>query len=313
MIYVFGYGIQGRAHALNFKDSGSEVTIINREDEFSERADHDGFKVLNALDEKDILDGDVLYILLPEEVHTSVLSDLFVKITQRVTIVFAHGFTLANGLLCFPKTADLLMIAPRFPGKQVRERYLAQSGVPAYVSTYRNISGNASGVLENLCRLLGFHKGGIVQITPEQETLVDLAIENIMAPSFFIFVQKLFDKLVQRGIPPEVACMELYYSGETGAVRTAMSKYGLYKGLQKNASPTCQFGVSSSAKQLLELSWVEEFIEGRLSHIESGAFAKHLEDYEAATATREDFFSSSIAKRIHEAEKCCDNIFSEGK
>ncbi len=313
MIYLFGYGIQGRAHALNLRDSGADVTIINRNDEFSMRADQDGFRVLNELDETNVLDGDILYILLPEEVHSTILSNLFAKITQRVTIVFAHGFTLANGSLCFPKSANLLMIAPRFPGKQVREYYLAKSGVPAYVSTYRNVSGDASVVLKNLCSILGFNKGGIIEITPEQETLVDLAIENIMAPSFFIFVQKLFEKLVQRGIPREVACMELYYSGETGAVRAAMSKYGLYRGLQKNASPTCQFGVSSSAKQLSELSWVEEFIEAQLSHIESGEFAKHLEDYEAAVATREAFFSSSIANQIREAEKCCNITFGKAQ
>ena len=85
MIYVFGYGIQGRAHALNFRDSGAEVTIINRKDEFSKRAGHDGFRVLSKLDETDILDGDILYILLPEEVHTSILLNLFAKITQRIT------------------------------------------------------------------------------------------------------------------------------------------------------------------------------------------------------------------------------------
>ena len=150
-----------------------------------------------------------------------------------------------------------------------------------------------------------------MEVSPKEETLVDLAIENIMAPSFFIFVQTLFTELVKRGVRPEVACMELYYSGETGAVRTAMSKHGLYKGLQMNASPTCQYGVSSSANHLLESSWINEFITSRLDRIESSKFANELSDIEHTSAVKSTFFSSAISNEIKNAETSCDSIFGE--
>ena len=60
MIYLFGYGIQGRAHALNLRDSGADVTIINRNDEFSMRADQDAYRVLNELDQTKDLHGHIL-------------------------------------------------------------------------------------------------------------------------------------------------------------------------------------------------------------------------------------------------------------
>ena len=45
-IAVVGFGIQGRAQALNLRDSGYDVVIANREDEYRSKALEDGFDVL---------------------------------------------------------------------------------------------------------------------------------------------------------------------------------------------------------------------------------------------------------------------------
>jgi ketol-acid reductoisomerase len=44
-IGIVGYGNQGRAQALNLRDSGFEPRIGNREDEYRQRAVQDGFAV----------------------------------------------------------------------------------------------------------------------------------------------------------------------------------------------------------------------------------------------------------------------------
>lgn len=311
MIYIFGYGIQGKAHALNLRDSGCEITIINRRDKFFDEALFDGFDVCEDLDGSTLNDEDIVYMLIPEEAHLSVLDSFLNKILKTPTIVFAHGYTLSMHVEYLPAGADLLMIAPRFPGEQVRKCFENGSGVPAYVSVHQDISGKAEKTLNSLCADLGFSKGGVLNVPAEKETLVDLAIENIMAPSFFVFVQKLFEKLVSRGIPPEVACMELYYSGETGAVRNAMSKFGLYRGLQANASPTCQYGVASSSFALLNQSWIDEFIDDRLKRIDNGDFVAELADENLVVLKREQFFRSQISKHIRMAEVDSNKLFKK--
>ena len=45
IIGVFGYGSQGRAHALNLRDSGYKVLVANINDEYSKLAKKDKFKV----------------------------------------------------------------------------------------------------------------------------------------------------------------------------------------------------------------------------------------------------------------------------
>ena len=45
IIGIFGYGSQGRAHALNLRDSGNNVLIANIEDKYQKRAKKDNFKI----------------------------------------------------------------------------------------------------------------------------------------------------------------------------------------------------------------------------------------------------------------------------
>jgi ketol-acid reductoisomerase len=45
IIAVIGYGNQGRAQALNLRDSGIQVIIGNRKDDYQELARKDGFEV----------------------------------------------------------------------------------------------------------------------------------------------------------------------------------------------------------------------------------------------------------------------------
>ncbi len=313
MIYMFGYGIQGNAHAKNLRDSSFDLVIINRGDKYIKDARDDGFIAFNECPYDDVKDGDILYILIPEEGHKVLVEHLIANIDKKVTAVFAHGFSLVYEGINYPNNWDIIMIAPRYPGSQVRSRYIEGNGVPAYISVFQDHTGSAELTLNNLCKGLGFDKGGTLEVSPEEETLVDLAVENIMAPSFFIFVQTLFSELIKRGVRPEVACMELYYSGETGAVRTAMSKYGLYKGLQMNASPTCQYGVSSSAKHLSESTWINDFIKSRLDRIESAEFASELSDIDHTESVKSTFFSSAVSNDIKKAEAGCNLIFGEKK
>ena len=195
-----------------------------------------------------------------------------------------------------------MMIAPRFPGEPIRKTFLEGGGVPAYVNIYQNSSGKADKKLNELTEGLGFSKGGLIELTPKQETVIDLFIEQFMAPTFFASAESAFELLVEEGYPEEAVCLELYYSGELGAVRTMMGRDGLYKGFQNNASPTCQYGVSSSRKLL----WGKDMkgkAQQQLKRILDGTFHNELADNINAQKTVEEFVESSTAKKIKKIEK----------
>lgn len=44
---IIGYGNQGKAQALNLRDSGQDVIIGNKEDSYKEESLKDGFEIFN--------------------------------------------------------------------------------------------------------------------------------------------------------------------------------------------------------------------------------------------------------------------------
>ena len=50
------------------------------------------------------------------------------------------------------------MIAPRFPGEQIRQTYLMGGGVPAYVDIVQDYTCNGESTLKDLTDSLGFSK-----------------------------------------------------------------------------------------------------------------------------------------------------------
>ena len=64
-ITIVGYGIQGRAQALNLRDSGHEIIIANRKDSYHDQAIKDGFHVISI--EESIKDSEVIFLLIPSK------------------------------------------------------------------------------------------------------------------------------------------------------------------------------------------------------------------------------------------------------
>ena len=69
-IGVLGYGNQGRAQALNLRDSGCDVIIGNRRDRYRKTAVEDGFDV-SPISEV-VPRADILIIAIPDEIQQQV-------------------------------------------------------------------------------------------------------------------------------------------------------------------------------------------------------------------------------------------------
>ena len=298
-ISILGYGIQGRAQSLNLRDSGHEILVGNISDKYKNKAIEDGFNIVNL--EKAVLNAEVILVLLPDEIQDDILKTKILPVIKKnACLVFAHGFWLTYNQLKIPDHIDLLMIAPRSPGEQIRSLYLEGYGVPAYIDIAQDGSGNAKKILNELIIGLGFDKGGTINLSHTMETEIDLMIEQSMAPIFFASVQSVFKELVSKGYPPEVVCLELYYSGELGSVRKMMGLDGLYKAFQNNASPTCQYGVASSISRVWR-NHMDEIIKSQYERIKSGKFALELQKIDTRKIIS-SFLNSKIAKKIQEAE-----------
>src|ERR1700722_6756099 len=69
-IALIGYGNQGRAQALNLRDSGLRVIVGNRDDAYAETCRRDGFAPMSIGEA--VRAADVVMVMLPDEVQQGV-------------------------------------------------------------------------------------------------------------------------------------------------------------------------------------------------------------------------------------------------
>lgn len=249
IIGILGYGIQGRAQALNLRDSGHKVLISNQNDQYKKKAIEDGFEVINFKNISNLVD--VLFVLIPDADQKKILEENIIpNLKRKQLLIFAHGYNLYYKTMKLPKFVDIAMLAPRFPGEPIRNKFLEGNGVSAFIDTYQDYSKKCMERTLMLAFGLGFTRSGVLKTTVKEETEADLFIEHFMAPLFYKSVEESVKFLRKQGLSSYISVMELYFSGELGSVRTMMSKKGMYKTLFENASPTCKFGVSHYMKEI---------------------------------------------------------------
>jgi ketol-acid reductoisomerase len=271
MVAVLGYGNQGRSQALNLRDSGIEVVVGNRTDRFRDQAVQDGLEALPLV--KATAQGDVVMILLPDEVHHEVLpAEVFPQLRQGSAVVFAHGYSTFFREVEVPAGHDVCLVAPKMLGPAVRRLYLQGQGFPSLVAVDRDDSSRAWETTLAVAKGIGSLKSGAWRTTFEEETITDLFGEQVGGSGAIVGVLRSFEALVRAGFDPDVVELELLGSGELVEVVRTQVLEGVIESL-RNHSPTSQFGQLYRADEI----W-QEPADGRLDRIlaelRDGTFAE---------------------------------------
>jgi len=277
-VAVIGYGIQGRAQALNLRDSGACVVVGNRRDEYRARAAADGFEALDVT--AAVSRGTIVLLLVPDEVQPAVFRDeIRAHLEAGSALVFAHGFSVRYGLIDPPENVDVLLLAPRLPGQFVRSRFVDGWGVPAFVAVARDATGRAWSRLLGIARGIGATRSAAIESSFAEETELDHFSEHFLYPLVFAALETAFEVLVESGYAPETALMELHGSGELGQVLTAAGTEGLYEMIRSHASPACQVGIAHHWDGALgDRAMVRSRILQTIDAIRDGSFARYLLD-----------------------------------
>src|SRR6478736_4134465 len=111
-VAIIGYGSQGRAHALNLKDSGAkDVRIALRPGSTTaKKAEADGFQVVSVADAAKW--ADLMMMATPDELQADIYKEHIAdNIRDGAAIAFAHGLNVHFGLIEPKDTLDVVMIA----------------------------------------------------------------------------------------------------------------------------------------------------------------------------------------------------------
>jgi ketol-acid reductoisomerase len=231
-IAVVGYGNQGRSWALNLRDSGAAVRVCVRADETREAARRDGFEPGDVAAANE---ADVLCVLVPDDVIPS----LGLAPRASALTVVASGYTLAFGR--FDPPGDVGMVAPRMLGPEVRRCYEEGAGFISAVGVHRDASGEALARTLAVAKGIGGLRQGALALTPTQEAVLDLAVEQVLSPALTHVNQSFVATMLAQGIPLEAVMTELVLSGEVERSYRLLREIG-YAGQFGFHSPTSQYG-----------------------------------------------------------------------
>lgn len=261
-VAVIGYGNQGRSWALNLRDSGIDVVVCVRADPSRDTAEADGF-ITSDLDGAN--GADVVCVLIPDDVIPTV------PLTPRpdALVIVASGYTLAFGRLNPP--CDVGMVAPRMLGPEVRRCYLEGTGFITAVGVHQDVTGTARSRVLAVAKAIGGLRQGAIELTPEQEAVLDLAVEQALAPVLKRVSESFVQVMLERGVPIEAIVTELVLSGE---VERTYRLVRLEGGAAQMAyhSPTSQYGQMSRADRYGHLD-IATTMREVVDEISSGRFA----------------------------------------
>ena len=270
-VAVIGYGNQGRAWALNLRDSGMDVRVGTVADASRKEAEADGFPAHEVPDA--VREADVVCLLIPDEVMgEAVASNVAPALKQGAAVCFASGYAVAFDEVTLPESADVVLVAPRMIGVGVRDSYVDGTGFIAFVGVERDATGGAWPVALAIANGLGATRRGSVEMTFTQEALIDLFVEQGIAPALQKVWRDAAMVLLEAGIPLEAILVEFYLSGEIERTYRAMREVGPTRQWQFH-SQTSQYGTMSRADRFADLDTAPR-MRRALEEISSGAFAR---------------------------------------
>lgn len=271
VVAVIGYGIQGRAQALNMKDSAIEVVVGLRKGGNSwERAEDDGFDPLTV--SQAAQEGDVVHMLVPDMQQALLYkTEIAAYMTRGKTLGFSHGFNIHFKQIVPPANVDVVMVAPKSPGALLRETYLEKFGVPALVAVAQDASGHAMNTALSMCKALGCTRAGVIETTFKEETESDLIGEQtVLVGGLLELIKKGFEVLVEAGYQPELAFFEA--CNEAKLIMDLIYQRGLV-GMLRGVSDTAKYGGITVGPKVID-DHVKDNMRKVVKMVQNGSFAK---------------------------------------
>jgi ketol-acid reductoisomerase len=194
---------------------------------------------------------------------------------------FAHGYNIHFGLIVPPPDVDVIMVAPRMIGAEVRESFVDGRGAPAFIAVAQDATGHALETALAWARGIGATRAGAFKTTFAQETELDLFQEQGLWPLLTRTLMMSYEFLVEKGFPPEMVALEMYGSGEAAEIFREMARVGFFKQGRLH-SQTSQYGTLSRASAVPFAKEIGAFMDKTLATIRDGRFDSEWRREQAA-------------------------------
>jgi ketol-acid reductoisomerase len=297
-IAVIGYGSQGRAHAMNLRDSGLNVVVGSRPGgATAKQAEKDGWQLLSPADATK--GSDLVMLLAPDMAQAKIYNaDVAPNLKPGAMVLFSHGFNIHFKQIAPAANIDVAMIAPKGPGALVRRQFEAGQGVPCLIAVHQDASGHAFERALAYAHGIGGTRPGVMQTTFAEETETDLFGEQVvLCGGLRELIQAGWETLVGAGYQPEAAYFECLH--EVKLIVDLIYEGGITK-MHHFISETAKYGDVTRGPRIIDAR-TRETMKKVLEEIRTGQFAKEwINESESGRAN----YNSLLEKhRNHPIEK----------
>src|SRR5512145_684215 len=302
VIAIIGYGVQGPAQGLNLRDNGFNV-IVGQAPEFKrdwDRAVADGWKPGKTLFPiaEAIQKATVIQVLLNDAAQRAVWPLIKANLKAGDALYFSHGFSITyrkkTGVVP-PKDVDVIMVAPKGSGLNVRRNFLSGAGINSSYAVEQDATGRA----EERCLALGIGIGSgyLFPTTFPNETNSDLTGERgVLMGALAGIMEAQYDVLRSNGHSPSEAFNETVEECTQSLIRL-VGENGM-DWMYSNCSTTAQRGA---------LDWRPKFKEATLpvfndlyNKVKSGSETKRVLESTGMSNYRE--YLEKELKELRESE-----------
>ncbi len=212
-IAVLGYGIQGAAQAMNLRDGGFNVILgLRPEGKSWQKAVTDGWKpgenlfpLVEAAQR-----GTILMYLLTDTAQMDLWPEVSAELKPGNAVYFSHGFSIVyrDQTGVNPSAdVDVILVAPKGPGRKVRELFLKGQGVNSSFAVFQDATGKARDRATALGIAVG--SGYLFETTFENEVYSDLTGERgVLMGALTGIIEAQYALLRSKGHSPSEAFNE---------------------------------------------------------------------------------------------------------
>jgi ketol-acid reductoisomerase len=280
-VAVLGFGAQGRAQALNLRDSGVEVVVGLRPDSPARaECQREGLEALTP--EVAAEDCDLCVMLVPDEVQPRLYEEVLAsRLKAGSGLVFAHGYNIHYRRLEPRADLDVVLVAPLGIGEQVRRQFELGRGVPALLAVHRDASGYAARLAGAYAAANGHARAAVFPTSFAEETETDLFAEQaVLCGGLGQLITAAFETLTEAGYPEELAYFCCLH--EVKLIADLVQSRGI-AGMRRSISSTAAFGDATRGPRVIGQE-SRTAMRALLAEVRDGRFAIELDREMAAGA-----------------------------
>ena len=295
-VAIIGFGNQGRAQALNLKDSGIDIVVGLRPGSLSAAvAETLGLGV--QLLEEAVAGADVVMLLAPDEKHAALYREIEPHLRQGAALGFSHGLSVRFGLLKPRADLDVFLLAPKGPGTALRSLYRDGEGMIALWAVAQDATGKARHIALAYGQAIGCGRAGLMESSFAEEAEADLFNEQAVVwgavPELLVAG---FETLVEGGVAPEVAYLECV--GELKLIADLIEERGI-AGMREAISNTAELGATLGGPRIIDAG-VRARMREVLEEVRAGQFADALQEEELSGYPRLEAARTDARKSLLE-------------